>query len=54
MDNGIRVDAVRTSDEHVFAAGDCCNFEWRGARVRLESWRAAQDQEPMRRRPCSV
>jgi 3-phenylpropionate/trans-cinnamate dioxygenase ferredoxin reductase subunit len=45
VENGIVVDAAfKTSDPHVFAAGDCCNFEWRGDRVRLESWRAAQDQ----------
>ncbi|MEQ8924145.1 MAG: FAD-dependent oxidoreductase [Marinovum algicola] len=45
VDNGIVVDGqFRTSDRHVFAAGDCCNFQWRGARVRLESWKAAQDQ----------
>lgn len=43
--NGIVVDGdFRTSDPHVFAAGDCCNFDWRGQRVRLESWKAAQDQ----------
>ena len=45
VDNGIRVDErFRTSDPHIFAAGDCCNFDWRGTRVRLESWKAAQDQ----------
>lgn len=45
VENGIRVDhCLRTSDPHVFAAGDCCNFPWRGKRLRLESWRAAQDQ----------
>ena len=45
VENGIRVDGMfRTSDPHIFAAGDCCNFDWRGARVRLESWKAAQDQ----------
>lgn len=45
VDNGIRVDqSFRTSDPHIFAAGDCCNFDWRGARVRLESWKAAQEQ----------
>lgn len=45
VENGIRVDNnFRTSDPHIFAAGDCCNFDWRGARVRLESWKAAQDQ----------
>jgi 3-phenylpropionate/trans-cinnamate dioxygenase ferredoxin reductase subunit len=43
--NGILVDAaLRTSAADVFAAGDCCNFPWNGAQVRLESWRAAQDQ----------
>ena len=43
--NGITVDGhLCTSDPHIFAAGDCCNFDWRGARVRLESWKAAQDQ----------
>ena len=43
--NGIVVDSdFRTSDPNIFAAGDCSNFEWRGARVRLESWKAAQDQ----------
>ncbi|MEQ8399863.1 MAG: FAD-dependent oxidoreductase [Roseitalea porphyridii] len=45
VDNGIAVDAhFRTSVRNVFAAGDCCTFPWRGAMVRLESWRAAQDQ----------
>jgi 3-phenylpropionate/trans-cinnamate dioxygenase ferredoxin reductase subunit len=45
VENGITVDhCLRTSDPHVFAAGDCCNFPWRGKRLRLESWRAAQDQ----------
>ena len=45
VDNGIVVDgAFRTSVPDIFAAGDCCNFPWRGHRVRLESWRAAQDQ----------
>lgn len=45
VENGIRVDeSFRTSDPYIFAAGDCCNFDWRGARVRLESWKAAQDQ----------
>lgn len=45
VQNGIVVDNdFRTSDAHVFAAGDCCNFDWRGQRVRLESWKAAQDQ----------
>jgi 3-phenylpropionate/trans-cinnamate dioxygenase ferredoxin reductase subunit len=45
VDNGIRVDACfRTSANDVFAAGDCCNFPWAGANVRLESWQAAQEQ----------
>lgn len=45
VENGIIVDGdFRTSDPHIFAAGDCCNFTWRGSRVRLESWKAAQDQ----------
>ena len=45
VENGIAVDgSFRTSASDVFAAGDCCSFPWRGHRVRLESWRAAQDQ----------
>jgi 3-phenylpropionate/trans-cinnamate dioxygenase ferredoxin reductase subunit len=43
--NGVVVDEnFQTSDTNIFAAGDCCNFEWNGARVRLESWKASQDQ----------
>lgn len=48
VDNGIVVDAsLRTSDPDIFAAGDCCNFplaNYGGRRVRLESWRSAQEQ----------
>lgn len=45
VEDGIVVDeTLRTSDPHIFAAGDCCRFPWRGASVRLESWKAAQDQ----------
>lgn len=48
IDNGIAVDAtLRTSDEHIYAAGDCCSFPhpvFGGKRLRLESWRNAQDQ----------
>lgn len=45
VDNGIVVDGCfRTSSDGIFAAGDCCNFPWRGQQVRLESWRVAQQQ----------
>lgn len=48
VDNGIAVDRqLVTSDADVFAAGDCCSFPleiYGGRRVRLESWRNAQDQ----------
>lgn len=48
VDNGVAVDAeMRTSDPHIFAAGDCVSFPlvvFGGRRIRLESWRAAQDQ----------
>jgi 3-phenylpropionate/trans-cinnamate dioxygenase ferredoxin reductase subunit len=48
IDNGIAVDSrLRTSDENIFGAGDCCSFPleiYGGRRVRLESWRNAQDQ----------
>jgi len=45
VNNGVVVDKhFRTDDARVFAAGDCCYFPWRGRAVRLESWRAAQDQ----------
>lgn len=48
VDNGIAVDAeLRTSDENIFAAGDCCSFPlglYGGRRVRLEAWRNAQEQ----------
>ncbi|WP_283192511.1 FAD-dependent oxidoreductase [Rhizobium sp. AN80A] len=48
VDNGIAVDAfMRTSDANIFAAGDCCSFPlqaYDGSRLRLESWRCAQDQ----------
>ena len=46
--NGIAVDIhLRTSAADVFAAGDCCSFPlsiYGGRRVRLESWRSAQEQ----------
>jgi len=48
IDNGIVVDdRLRTSAPDIFAAGDCCSFPlaiYGGRRVRLESWRNAQEQ----------
>ena len=48
IDNGIAVDeSLRTSDPDIFAAGDCCSFLhslYGKKRIRLESWRAAQEQ----------
>jgi 3-phenylpropionate/trans-cinnamate dioxygenase ferredoxin reductase subunit len=48
VENGIAVDAtLATSDRDIFAAGDCCSFPlplYGGRRVRLESWRSAQEQ----------
>ncbi len=45
VDNGICVDALcRTDDPAVLAAGDCCSFEYRGRRIRLESVQNANDQ----------
>ncbi|MGB8817773.1 MAG: FAD-dependent oxidoreductase [Rhizobiaceae bacterium] len=48
IDNGIAVDdLLRTSDPDIYAAGDCVSFPlpvYGGRRVRLESWRSAQDQ----------
>lgn len=38
VDNGIAVDEnCRTSDPHIYAAGDCASFPWRTGRIRLES-----------------
>jgi len=38
LENGIRTDAHgRTSQPHVWAAGDCASFPWRSGRLRLES-----------------
>jgi len=38
VENGIACDAYgRTSDPHVWAAGDCASFLWKGGRLRLES-----------------
>ena len=45
IDNGIATDAQgRTSAPHVWAAGDCASFPYRGARIRLESVPNAIDQ----------
>ncbi len=48
IENGIAVDdQLRTSDPDIYAAGDCVSFPltvYGGRRVRLESWRSAQDQ----------
>lgn len=47
LENGVAVDAtLASSDPDIFAAGDCCAFEHPryGRRVRLESWRSAQEQ----------
>ncbi|MDR9772896.1 FAD-dependent oxidoreductase [Rhizobium hidalgonense] len=48
IDNGISVDIhLQTSAPDIFAAGDCCSFPlsiYGGRRVRLESWRNAQEQ----------
>jgi 3-phenylpropionate/trans-cinnamate dioxygenase ferredoxin reductase subunit len=47
VENGVAVDAtLATSDPAIFAAGDCCSFPqglYGGRRVRLESWRSAQE-----------
>ncbi|PZM10631.1 NAD(P)/FAD-dependent oxidoreductase [Rhizobium tubonense] len=48
IDNGIAVnERLETSAPDIYAAGDCCSFPlmlYGGRRVRLESWRNAQDQ----------
>lgn len=45
VDNGIATDSKgRTSDPHIWAAGDCASFPYRGERIRLESVPNAIDQ----------
>lgn len=48
IDDGIAVDAtLASSDPAIFAAGDCCAVahpHYDGRRIRLESWRSAQEQ----------
>ena len=44
-DNGIVTDShCRTSDPHIWAAGDCATLDWQGTRIRLESVGNAIDQ----------
>jgi 3-phenylpropionate/trans-cinnamate dioxygenase ferredoxin reductase subunit len=45
LNNGIETDSLgHTSAPHVWAAGDCASFPWRGGRLRLESVQNAIDQ----------
>ncbi|MYM55537.1 NAD(P)/FAD-dependent oxidoreductase [Thalassovita mangrovi] len=45
IENGIKVNELgQTSDPHVWAAGDCASFPYKGARIRLESVPNAIDQ----------
>ena len=45
LDNGIATDAYgRTSDPHIWAAGDCASLPYQGGRIRLESVGNAIDQ----------
>ena len=45
IDNGIATDAQgRTSDPHIWSAGDCASFLYHGQRIRLESVGNAIDQ----------
>lgn len=45
VNNGVVVDDhYKTSNPDIFAAGDCCSFPLNGQMIRLESWRAAQEQ----------
>ncbi|RMN40303.1 3-phenylpropionate/trans-cinnamate dioxygenase ferredoxin reductase subunit [Pseudomonas syringae] len=47
VENGIATDStLRTSDPDIYAVGDCCSFPhalYGNKRVRLESWRTAQE-----------
>ncbi|MEO0750511.1 MAG: FAD-dependent oxidoreductase [Pseudomonadota bacterium] len=44
VENGIKTDEMcRTSDPHIWSAGDCASFPYRGQRVRLESVPNAHD-----------
>ncbi|MDG2339589.1 MAG: FAD-dependent oxidoreductase [Paracoccaceae bacterium] len=45
IDNGIKTDAKgRTSDPHIWSAGDCASFPYKEGRIRLESVGNAIDQ----------
>jgi 3-phenylpropionate/trans-cinnamate dioxygenase ferredoxin reductase subunit len=45
VNNGIVTDALgRTSDPHIWAAGDCATLDWQGKQIRLESVGNAIDQ----------
>jgi 3-phenylpropionate/trans-cinnamate dioxygenase ferredoxin reductase component len=45
IDNGIACNAhMQTSDENIYAAGDCASFILDDRRIRLEAWRSAQEQ----------
>ncbi len=45
IDNGIATDEFgRTSDPHIWSAGDCASFPYKGGRLRLESVGNAIDQ----------
>lgn len=45
LDDWIRTDRTcRTSDAHIFAAGDCTSFPWNNTQIRLESVGKAIDQ----------
>ena len=45
IENGIWTDAMgRTSAPHIWSAGDCASFPWKGGRLRLESVGNAIDQ----------
>ncbi|MBR9652923.1 NAD(P)/FAD-dependent oxidoreductase [Thalassovita aquimarina] len=45
IDNGIKVNKLgQTSDPHIWAAGDCASFPYKGGRIRLESVPNAIDQ----------
>jgi len=45
IDNGITTDLQsRTSNSHIYSAGDCASFKYRSQRIRLESVQNAIDQ----------